>query len=273
MGGDKMYHAEANVLNSDFVSHSSKFNATFNLNTYLLRLQYEGSCFAVIQGERYLVETGNLLLFAPGDSYELIIECDPQDNEKTVPICDYYIYCEGSWVDQWWAKRSRNNNIKIALNESILGIWKQINLGIRKREENKELMDYLVRILCITLDQMILESINNKSQNKAFLVYRMKNFIEEHATETIHLKDVADYAGLSVSRTVALFKAIFGKTILQYTLEVRLSIAVKRVLFSKMTLEKIAETSGFGSYSYFYRTFISKYGISPNIYRERNGKL
>jgi AraC family transcriptional regulator of arabinose operon len=34
-------------------------------------------------------------------------------------------------------------------------------------------------------------------------------------------------------------------------------------------LERIAESAGFGSYTYFHRVFRSKYGISPKQYRDQ----
>ncbi|WP_420852214.1 helix-turn-helix domain-containing protein [Paenibacillus hamazuiensis] len=64
-----------------------------------------------------------------------------------------------------------------------------------------------------------------------------------------------------------MFKQIFGKTMIQYALEIRLSTAIERMKYSTMTLEQIAESCGFGSYSYFHRVFREKYGVSPTDYR------
>jgi AraC family transcriptional regulator of arabinose operon len=261
-----MYIANSNVVTADFVAHTRKFEAIFNLNTYFLRLQYEGGCSAMIRGENYALESGHLLLLAPGDQYELRI--DPQ---KDKPISDFYIYCEGNWMDEWWAKHSRQSVTKILMDPSIMNIWKQINLEKRRRIENKEVLDYLLRILCLNLDRIINENSNHLPPRKqSFLVYRMKNYIEELATENFTLQDVADHVDLSISRTVALFKSAFGKSVMQYTMDVRLSIAIERMQYSKMSLEQIAETCGFGTYSYFFRCFRSKYGVSPRSYREKN---
>jgi AraC family transcriptional regulator of arabinose operon len=264
-----MYAAQANVLTSDFVAHTRKLNVSYSPDTYLFRLQYEGYCSAVIKGQTRSLEPGSLLLLAPGDRYDLNIEVEPNDNGKIAPISDYYLYCDGSWIDTWWANRKQTDLVKISLDESVLGIWKQLNLEKRKPEENKEITDYLLRILCLNMDRMLAENANHLPEHRSFLVYRMKNFIEEHATESFHLQDVADFAGLSVSRTVTLFKEMFGKTVMQHTMDVRLSIALERMQYNKMTLEQIAETCGFGSYSYFFRAFRARYGISPNSYREK----
>ncbi|NRF90370.1 helix-turn-helix transcriptional regulator [Paenibacillus frigoriresistens] len=260
--------AKSHVITADFVSHTRKYEASFHLDTYLLRLQYEGSCWAVIDGEKHVLETGSLLLLSPGDSYELIIE-GRKDGEQ--PVSDFYIYCNGDWVEEWWAKHKRQKISKLPMDSSMLNIWKQINLEKRRRAENKEILDYQLRILCLNMDRSLYENNSHLPPRKqSFLVYRMKTYIEEHATENFSLQDVADHLDLSISRTVSLFKAAFGKTVMQYTIDVRLSIAVERMQYSKMTLEQIAETCGFGTYSYFFRSFRSRYGTSPGIYREKN---
>ena len=91
----------------------------------------------------------------------------------------------------------------------------------------------------------------------------MKNYIEEHANQSFKIKDVASHAGFSVSRASRLFKETFGKTMIQYALEIRLNTAIELMKYSEMTLEQIAEVSGFGSYTYFHRVFREAHGVSP----------
>lgn len=263
-----MSAARSRVITADFVSHTRKYEAAFQLETYLLRLQYEGMCTGVIGGEKHLLEPGTLLLLAPGDRYVLQIE---GRKDGDAPVSDFYIYCDGDWMDEWWTKHRRKSVNKLPPDPYMMSIWKQINLEKRRRTENREITDYLLRVLCLSVDRILDENSGHAPlRSKSFLVSRMKNYIEEHATENFSLQDVADHADLSVSRTVSLFKAAFGKTVMQYAMDVRLSIAVERMAYSKMTLEKIAETCGFGTYSYFYRCFRSRYGISPRIYREKH---
>jgi AraC family transcriptional regulator of arabinose operon len=265
----KLYTPEAIVVASDFFSHVRNFSAVFEPDTYLFRLQYEGNGAAVVKGELIAIEPGTLILLAPGDRYELIIE-SPKGHEKISPTSDFFTYCGGNWIDKWWMRHKRKNHMLIALDQSLLNIWKQINREKRKREENKEMTDYLLRTLCLSLDELIVQSsATNISQNRPFLTHRMKSFIEDHATENFNLREVADHVGLSVSRTVSLFKSAFGKTIMQYAMEVRLSIVVERMEYSKMSLEQIAEICGFGTYSYFFRAFRARFGVSPQTYREK----
>ncbi|NHN28586.1 AraC family transcriptional regulator [Paenibacillus agricola] len=259
----------SHILTCGYSYHSQKFSNSYKegITTYLFRLQTEGSCYAQVNGRMTLIATGDLLLFKPGDEYDLRIDAHTNALQQTlISSGDYYIMCKGDWVDEWWHKSQKPQKVRIAVNERILTLWRQIILEKRRFEgDNKELSDYLLRALCLYIDRAITENIT--SHGSAFLATRMKSFIEEHAILPLKIEDVAQHVGISVSRAVHLFKECFNKTIIQYAQEIRLATSVERMAYSYLTLEQIAETSGFGSYSYFHRVFREKYGVSPKIYR------
>ncbi|WP_240413746.1 AraC family transcriptional regulator [Paenibacillus periandrae] len=259
----------SHILSCGYSYHSQKFTNSYKegVTTYLFRLQTEGCCYAQVNGSMTLIEPGDLLLFKPGDAYDLRVdEHTNKLQQSIVSSGDYYIMCKGDWIDEWWANSRKPQKVRIAVNERILTIWRQIILEKRRFEEdNKELSDYLLRALCLYIDRAITE--NNSRHGSSFLATRMKSFIEEHAILPLKVEDVAQHVGISVSRAVHLFKECFNKTIIQYTQEIRLSTSVERMAYSYLTLEQIAETSGFGSYSYFHRVFRDKYGVSPKTFR------
>jgi AraC family transcriptional regulator of arabinose operon len=207
------------------------------------------------------VEAGDLLLYKPGDPYELLID-DASGSG------DYYLFCRGEWVDLWWGNSVKPHKIKIPLHEGMLTIWRQLNIELVKHsKKSKEILDYYLRILCLQIDRHILEHASHPPGTNAYLAYRMKHFIESHATSPLMLEQVAQHVGLSVSRAVHLFKAVFDQSIMQHAIEARLAIAKERILYSSYTLEQVAESCGYASYSYFHRMFRSHFGISPKQYR------
>jgi AraC family transcriptional regulator, arabinose operon regulatory protein len=131
--------------------------------------------------------------------------------------------------------------------------------------QNEELTGYLLRALCLTLERAINETV--PTFNVPYTVIRMLRYIEEHATSPFKIEDVARHAGLSVSRSVHLFKSSVGKTMIEYALEIRLSAAMERMKYTSLTLEQIAEECGVGSYPYFHKVFHKRYGIAPGVYR------
>ncbi|WP_274650909.1 helix-turn-helix domain-containing protein [Paenibacillus humicola] len=258
---------EANLLICSYSYHSQPFNNSYKsgLPNYLFRLQTEGTSKVYCRGDWHEVQAGDLLLLKPGDEYDLRVE--KGGAEGRVSSGDYYLYCSGSWIDAWWSRMNRPALSRIAIDDKLLGLWRNLLLEKRRgpHEENAELTDYLLRGLCLYLDRAITET--TLTDRTAFAALRLKRFIEEHATVTFKLEEAARYAGLSLSRAVHLYKSCYGQTMIQYAMEVRLNAALERMKYSSMTLEQIAETSGFSSYSYFHRVFRAKYGVSPAKYR------
>jgi AraC family transcriptional regulator of arabinose operon len=254
------------ILSAGYSYHTKKFHYSRKegLNYYLFRLQTEGLSAALVDGSMSLIESGDLLLFKPGEAYELLIEGDSSSSG------DYYLFCKGDWVEDWWNQSTKPTKVRIPLHEGMLTIWRQLNIELAKHsQQNKEMLDYYLRILCLQIDRHIMEQTSHPQGTNSYLAYRMKHYIEAHSTTSLSLEQVAKHVGLSVSRAVHLFKAVFNQSIMQHTIEVRLAIAKERILYSSFTLEQIAESCGYASYSYFHRMFRAHFGISPKDYRLR----
>ncbi|MBM7570813.1 AraC family transcriptional regulator [Aquibacillus albus] len=234
---------------------------TSRLDAYLFRLQTEGVCEAVVKGKKIVIEKGDLLLVKPGDQYELLIE-EGQNSG------DYHLFCEGDWIDKWWERNTKPTVARIDLDEKLLALWRHLIAEDRRppSEKSEELSQNLLRALCLTFEQMINEKA--PSFSRPYVVTRMMRYIEEHATaSTFKVEEVARDAKLSVSRSVHLFKNHVGKTMLEYAQEIRMKTAIDQMKYTTMTLDRIAENCGFGTYSYFHRVFKKQYGVAPGKYR------
>ncbi|WP_409342191.1 helix-turn-helix domain-containing protein [Paenibacillus sp. MBLB4367] len=259
-----------NVLMCSYSYHSQRFHIkqeNEGLKNYLFRLQTEGHAKALVNGVMTPLQAGDLLLYRPGMPYSLLV--DEHEHDRRGPSAssgDYYLYCQGTWVDDWWNRSPKQVKTRIDLDDKLLSVWRMILTEKLKFEEsNEELVGYLFRSLCLMLDKAIVPAPALKGT--LFTAARMKSYIEEHATTPLKIEDIARHVSLSVSRAVHLFKECYGKSMIQYTLEIRLSIARERMAYSMMTLEQIAESCGFGSYSYFHRIFRDKHGVTPTEYR------
>jgi AraC family transcriptional regulator, arabinose operon regulatory protein len=261
---------ETELLTCGYSFHMERFDVSTKngLNSYLFRLQTEGACEALVQGSIRHIEAGDLLLYKPGDPYELLIEEHPEQFNGKIASGDYYVFCKGPWIDSWWNRSAKPTCSRIDLDARLISLWRQLILEKRRmEEEDRELSGYLLQALCLYLERAVTETVS--LQGRPFTGTRMKRFIEAHATATFKIEDVAAHVELSVSRAVHLFKECFGKTMMQYALEVRLASAVERMHDSSMSLEQIALSCGFGSYPYFHRAFKHKFGISPKLFRQK----
>jgi AraC family transcriptional regulator of arabinose operon len=263
------HQGEATVLAAGFSWHAKPYRMTERegLPSYLFRLQTEGSASALVGGQMVPVSPGDLLLFAPGQPYELRI--DPLPGEAELHSLDYFLFCEGAWLDTWWSKSARRTFNRVPIEDSIVPLWRQIIMSRQPAapsHQSNELSGYLLRALCLVLDR-VTPDIHAGAKGTAFVAHRMKAFIEQHATSPFTVEDVARDVGLSISRTVHLFKAQFGQTLMEYALDVRLNLACERIRYGSMSLEQAAISAGFRSYSYFHRVFKSRFGVSPRAYR------
>lgn len=248
----------------DFSYHTKQlylFQKTV-LTDYLFRLQTEGSCEVIVNKQKISIEKGDLLLIQPGDHYELRIE-EGQDSG------DYYLFCYGEWIDEWWQRSPKPTVSKIELDEKLLSLWRHIMIESRRpsSERNSELTDYLLQALCVSLERAVNET--SSTYSRPFTVTKMLRYIEEHALTSFKIEEVANHVGLSVSRAVHLFKSNVGKTMIEYAQEIRLLAAIDQMKYTQMTLDQIAENCGFSSYPYFHKVFKKKYGMSPGIYRKK----
>lgn len=261
----------ATLLVCDYSFHSERFYMTYKNGSphYLFRLQTEGAARVFVQDRWTAVEAGDLLLIKPGDAYSLLIEeaTNAAGRGTAVHSGDYYLYCEGAWIDDWWRRSDKPAIARIDPDEKLISLWQQLILEKRRPAavESSELTEYLLRALCLYLERAITETA--PEQGHSFTAVRMKRYIEEHATRTFKVEEVAQHARLSVSRAVHLFKECFGQTMMEYALELRLAAAVEKMTYTSMTLEQIAQMCGFGGYSYFHRVFKEAYGVAPGQFR------
>lgn len=235
------------------------------LDTFLFRLQVQGKSVVRINGNSLELEPGNLLLLRPGDLYELKVDGGSRSG-------DYFILCKGTWIKHWWDSFEPELFNRIPLDERILNLWDHLYLENHQTlTSDNQLLDYLLRSLCLSLKRTIqgTSTVHKLAEsNTKFLSDLIKRHIEERFMEHFSIEDVAKNVGLSVSRTSHLFKETYGMTIIQYAINMRLKNAIDRMKYTPMTLEVIAESCGFGSYSYFHKAFKKRFGISPKEYRD-----
>ncbi len=106
----------------------------------------------------------------------------------------------------------------------------------------------------------------NKKVRKAL------DYVAEHYTENIRLKDVAAHVDLSTFRIAHMVKDYTGRTILQHVKRLRTDRARQLLEETSLTCAEIAYEVGFSDQSVFTRQFREMTGTTPARYRrERRG--
>lgn len=92
-------------------------------------------------------------------------------------------------------------------------------------------------------------------------------YIRRHFTEPITVDDICNAVSYSRSQVCHVFKAVTGKSLVEYINYVRCNHA--RVLLNnrQYTVSECARQSGFQTLSYFSRTYRKQMGVPPSIHR------
>lgn len=261
------------TLHSGFARHRTPQSLVMPaLKHYLLRFQLEGTAHAFIDNNYELMKPGHLLLLPPDEYYDLKIGYrNPEHLEphKTVHSLDYYMIINGPWIERWW-KNNRPPYLSYhAIDDRMLSIWREITQELRISNSSiNDISKHLTYVLFLMFERALAQPMQNHSRNFQ-TAQAMKQFIEQHATETFTVQELADHVKLSPSRAAHVFKEEFQQSIMDYVIELRLSMACERIHHGYMSLEQIAEMCGFQSYSYFHRTFRNRLGLSPSQFRDQ----
>jgi len=91
--------------------------------------------------------------------------------------------------------------------------------------------------------------------------------IEREYGRALTLDELADAAGLGISRFSELFREHTGTSPMRYLMEYRIGVAKVLLTASSFAVNAIADHLGFGTIQHFSRTFHGHTGLSPSAYR------
>ncbi|MBM7647357.1 AraC-like DNA-binding protein [Bacillus ectoiniformans] len=98
-------------------------------------------------------------------------------------------------------------------------------------------------------------------------IIKSTRYIEDHFSEEVTAKDVANHVNLSYSHFVRLFKKETGNTFSNYLTFVRLRKGVWNLRYTDKTIEEISDLVGFNTPNYFSSTFKKYVGSTPSEFR------
>ena len=94
-----------------------------------------------------------------------------------------------------------------------------------------------------------------------------------HFKQKIHLREIADTAGMTPNSFCRYFKERTGKTYSQFLAETRVGFACKLIVDNKMSIKQRCFESGFSNFSCFYKNFRQIMGKTPQIYQNEYLKV
>ncbi|MBR5345870.1 MAG: AraC family transcriptional regulator [Clostridia bacterium] len=96
------------------------------------------------------------------------------------------------------------------------------------------------------------------------------SYIDDHLAEELSVRDLASTCYVSADHLTRLFKKRFGMTVSEYIQDKRLHLAGELLRREDLTISMVANTVGFGNYSYFTEQFKKKYGLTPREFQKQS---
>lgn len=110
----------------------------------------------------------------------------------------------------------------------------------------------------------------NKITNQTFA--GMRDYVKEHFREHITVADISLKFHINSCYVSRLFKKEMGKTLTDFLTELRIENACRMLVDSGVSINEIAELSGFSDYFYFARVFRKVMHCTPSEYRAEYGR-
>lgn len=112
----------------------------------------------------------------------------------------------------------------------------------------------------ILLELSDITSSNCKNDN----ILKILKYIDEHITEKISLKDIAEHFHMSKEYISNAFSKETGMQLVYYINEQKVLLAKKIITTQQVSLQSISQYLGFESYDYFSKTFKKHIGTTPS---------
>lgn len=130
----------------------------------------------------------------------------------------------------------------------------------------------LYRILIVMLKKMLEQeptfSIHNPDNAKERLVVHCCQYIEEHLSENITVRQLAEALNYSENYIYKAFNDTLKLSCKSYINDYRLFQALQDLKATTLSVSQIAQRNGFSSVYHFSNAFKKKYGYSPLNYRK-----
>lgn len=131
-----------------------------------------------------------------------------------------------------------------------------------------DMMTTVLKKLEVKLAGKVQEEVIEQKEEKVPVIEQIITEIQEHYTENITLTELAKKYGISVGYLSSLIKENVGLSYSDYVTARRIQKAKELLEDELLSMEQIAEQTGFRDHFYFIKVFKKHTGITPGQYRK-----
>ncbi|MBD5474079.1 MAG: AraC family transcriptional regulator [Lachnospiraceae bacterium] len=253
---------------------------------YFMEILYmlEGTGLIECDGETYVVEPGDMILFHPETVHAIYTATNIPLKYEGIKFDVNKLYTENSYAPHLRvilesAKKSTEANVcfkeetirelhvKEVLEECRSELWNK-NYGYDIVVHNKicYLLIHLIRIWRangFNTDKAVSRTAEADS------IHAITAYIDAHAGEALRVEDLADMCNMSYSYFAKNFKQYYGRSCKEYIEFIRVNKAVDLLLFTDFDLGYISQETGFSDSSHLIKTFRKWKGVTPKQFKKQ----
>lgn len=239
------------------------------MGTHNLMLIYDGKAALSCNGHSFEAEKGDLVYFKPGDLRKAhtfpnnLMKCYAADFTYTCPVMDgtkwELIQCDLPFS----VVEKINDEFLLTRLSDLFGRLTRTALSSKEGNKLKERMLF-TDIMTLLFHYKEGNQYNYSNVRK---IEKVINYMTERYTTNITLKELADFAQISPSYLVSIFKKVTGKSSIDYLIEIRINKA-KDLLGDGYSVSETAKLVGFSDVFYFSRAFKKHEGVTPSQYKD-----
>ena len=229
---------------------------------------HAGELSVFLQGEEYLLHTGELALVFPNVIHGYLHFAD---NRSQLLICG------SEMAGDFAGKLHRYTCVRPILraeevHRDVVHCLRALDEGSFQSDGARRLdpalaKGYISLIIGRVLERMMLEKAPPNNAEPA--ISRMLSYIEEHYTESITITQVASAIGANRQHLSRLFSQKLHIGFNDYVNSLRVELARRLLLNPDLTVLDVAFESGFDSQRTFNRAYKAIYGEPPSSFRRR----
>ncbi len=260
-----------------YIDNEPKTVTLHNHDFYEIYLLLQGNISYSVEGTTYNLRRGDMLLIPPFKFHQPHPNSNSTYERMVIWIDKNYLLSISTEVNLAECFICEDNNTVNCLHsETFLRGRIAELLTLLNKEKNKNSFGnhtYAAGVLTQLLVELnrAAKGIHNSASSKkpTDLVGRVASFINENYSENLSLEFVAKNFFISKYYLSHEFSQQTGISISKYISLKRLSFAEEQ-LSAGVPANEVCQNCGFNNYATFYRTFKSKYGISPSQYSAQN---
>ena len=241
----------------------------------------QGTCHEYVGKTEYVMKPGDLFLLAPGtvhctgayddDSLLFYIMLRKSTFENAfLSLLSYHdalsvffseIVFKGDVNRSFFFQTGENP----VLQEIVYNMYdrSRYDAGIYRRRSK-----LFFELMCLEIIQHHLTDFREeKNRSRAFDIISVLKYIDENLTE-VTVESASEHFGYSRGHMERLIKASTGRTFSDFILQIKMRHAKGLLANPNISIHEVAENSGFGDDSSFYRAFRRIFGITPSEFKK-----